>query len=146
MSQDLRIGEVARRSGVGVETLRFYEKSNLLEPAGRTAAGYRLYEESVFDRLEFIRKAQSVGFSLDEIAALIRESEAGNRPCGEVRRLAAEKLEALDRRIAELTRYRAELRETLDAWEREGAAAGHVCGLIEGLHNGRPKAPGKEPL
>jgi DNA-binding transcriptional MerR regulator len=145
VSRNLRIGEVARGSGVGVETLRFYEKSGLLEPTGRTPSGYRLYDAGVFDRLGFIRKAQSVGFSLEEIAALIRESETG-RPCESVRRLAAEKLEALDRRIAELTRYRAELRETLDAWQQEGAADGHVCGLIEGLHNGRPQAPRKESL
>ncbi len=129
-----------------MEALRFYEKSGLLEPAGRTPSGYRLYEPSVFERLDFIRKAQSVGFSLDEIATLIRESEAGRRPCQDVRRLAAEKLEALDERIAELTRYRAELRETLDAWEREEAADGHVCGLIEGLDSGRPHAPRKEAL
>lgn len=141
MSKRLRIGEVSRRSGVAVETLRFYEKSSLLEPAGRTDAGYRLYDEGVFERLEFIRKSQSVGFTLDEIARLIREAEAGRRPCEEVRRLAAEKLEALEKRIAELTRFRAELRETLDAWDREGAADGHVCGLIEGLEAGRPHAP-----
>jgi len=146
VNRDLRIGEVARRSGIGVEALRFYEKSGLLEPAGRTPSGYRLYEPSVFERLEFIRKAQSVGFSLDEIATLIRESEAGRRPCKDVRRLAAEKLDALDQRIAELTRYRSELRETLDAWESAGDADGHVCGLIEGLDNGRPHAPRKEVL
>lgn len=146
MSKDLRIGEVARSSGVGVETLRFYEKSGLLAPAGRTSSGYRIYEASVFERLDFIRKAQSVGFALDEIAKLIRESEAGHRPCAEVRRLAAGKLKALDKRIADLTRYRAELAETLDAWEREGAVDGHVCGLIEGLHDGRPHAPRKESL
>lgn len=146
MSKELRIGEVARRSGIGVETLRFYEKSSLLSPAGRTTSGYRLYEASVFERLDFIRKAQSVGFALEEIARLIRESEAGRRPCSEVRRLAADKLTALDKRIAELTRYRAELAETLDAWEREGAVDGHVCGLIESLHDGRPHAPRKEAI
>lgn len=146
MSQTIRIGEVARRSGIGVETLRFYEKSGLLTPAGRTASGYRLFEPGVFDRLDFIRKAQATGFTLDEIASLIRESEAGGRPCEEVRRLAAGKLAALDKRIAELTRYRAELAETLEAWDREGAADGHVCGLIENLADGRPHAPRKEAL
>jgi MerR family copper efflux transcriptional regulator len=146
VNKDLRIGEVARRSGIGVETLRFYEKSGLLSPAGRTASGYRLYAPGIFERLDFIRKAQSVGFALDEIARLIRESEEGRRPCAEVRRLASDKLSALDKRIAQLTRYRAELAETLDAWEREGAVDGHVCGLIESLHGGRPHAPRKEPI
>ena len=113
----------------------------MLAPAGRAASGYRLYDESVVERLELVRKSQSVGFSLEEIAWLIREAEAGRQPCEDVRRLAARKLASLDERIAELTRYRAELRETLDAWERKGAADGHICGLIEGLQGDRLRAP-----
>jgi MerR family Zn(II)-responsive transcriptional regulator of zntA len=143
-SKQFRIGEVARRSGVAIETLRFYEKSGLLEPAGRTGAGYRLYASNVFERLSFIKKAQSVGFRLDEIARIIEESAAGKRPCKEVRSLAAEKLEGLEQRIRELQRYRRELRQTVAAWEREGEREGYVCGLIEGLEPGRPRRPRKE--
>jgi DNA-binding transcriptional MerR regulator len=139
-----RIGEVARRSGVAIETLRFYEKSGLLETAGRTQAGYRLYDGNVFERLTFIKKAQSVGFRLDEIARIIDESAAGKRPCKDVRRLAAEKLADLERRIRELQRYRKELKETLAAWEHEGERDGYVCGLIEGLESDKPRRPRKE--
>lgn len=129
----LKIGEVARRSGVGVEALRFYERSGLLEPATRTSSGYRLYGEEALERLAFIKKAQSVGFSLDEIGRIIEEAAEGRRPCADVRRMAADRLAALERKIDDLERYRDELRETVEAWETEGERDGVVCGLIEGL-------------
>ena len=128
----LKIGEVAARSGLGVEALRFYESRGLLEPVTRTEAGYRLYDSAVFERLDFIKKAQAIGFNLDEIARIISESCQG-LPCAEVRRLAAEKLAELDRRLAELRRYRRELKETVEAWERVGEKEGVICGLIESL-------------
>ena len=140
----LRIGEVARQSGVAIETLRFYEKSGLLQPSGRTQSGYRLYNREIFERLSFIKKAQSVGFRLEEIARLVEEAEAGKRPCKDVRRLAAQKLATLEARIRELQRYRRELKQTLDAWEHVGERDGYVCGLIEGLEQGKPKPPRKE--
>ena len=139
-----RIGEVARRSGVAIETLRFYEKSGLIEPDGRTHSGYRLYDNNVFERLSFIKKAQSIGFRLEEIARIIDESCAGKRPCKDVRQMAAEKLGELERRIKELQRYRRELKETLAAWEHEGERDGYICGLIEGLEPGKPLRPRKE--
>jgi DNA-binding transcriptional MerR regulator len=129
----LRIGEVARQSGVGIETLRFYESRRLIAPTTRTEAGYRLYDRSVFDRLAFIKKSQSVGFSLDEIAWIVDEAKRGRRPCAEVRTLVEDRLAELDRKLAELKRYRGELKQTLDAWNREGEKDGLVCGLIEGL-------------
>jgi MerR family Zn(II)-responsive transcriptional regulator of zntA len=142
--RSFRIGEVASRSGVAIETLRFYEKSGLIEPAGRTESGYRLYDGGIFERLSFIKKAQSVGFRLEEIARIIDESTAGKRPCKDVRRLAAEKLAELEQRIKELQRYRRELRETLAAWEHEGERDGYICGLIEGLEADKPRRPRKE--
>jgi MerR family Zn(II)-responsive transcriptional regulator of zntA len=133
----MKIGEVAARSGMGVEALRFYESRKLIEPATRTQAGYRLYDTGVFERLDFIRKAQAIGFNLEEIGRIINEAQTGP-PCAEVRRLAAEKLADLDRRLAELRRYRRELKETVDAWERVGEKEGTICGLIESL---KPAAP-----
>ena len=134
-----KIGEVARRSGVGVEALRFYERSGLLDPATRTESGYRLYGEDAIERLAFIKKAQSVGFSLDEIGRIIQEAAEGRRPCADVRQMAADRLERLERKITELERYRDELRETVEAWEAQGDRDGVVCGLIESL-----AAPRKE--
>ena len=138
-SQLYKIGAVATRAGLGVEALRFYESRGLLEPAARTDSGYRLYDGAVFERLDFIRKAQAVGFNLEEIARIIAEARDGELPCAEVRRLAAEKLAELDRRMAELRRYRRELKETVEAWEKVGEKEGVICGLIEGL---QPKQAG----
>ena len=140
-SEYLKIGEISRESGVGVEALRFYESRGLIEPAARTQSGYRLYDDAVFARLSFIKKAQSIGFTLDEIAHIISDAAQGRKPCADVRRLAAEKLAALEERIRQLQRHRRDLRQTVAAWERQGAAQGEVCGLIEGLSGNRTKAP-----
>ena len=126
-----RIGEVARESGVGVETLRFYERRGLLGRPRRTGANYRVYDDAVLERLAFIKRAQAVGFSLDEITEILAESEGGGLPCGHVREMARRKLEELDRRLAELQRYRRELGRTLREWDERGEEAGRVCGLIE---------------
>ena len=136
-----KIGEVSKRSGVGVEALRFYESRGLIQPAARTDSGYRLYDDRILDRLDFVKKAQSVGFSLDEIARIIDESSRGKRPCKEVRTLAAQKLEDLEQRIRELVRYRNELRETVAAWDRKGEQGGRICGLIEALAPDAVHAP-----
>lgn len=137
----LKIGEIARESGVGVEALRFYESRGLIVPVMRTQSGYRLYDARVFERLSFIKKAQSIGFTLDEIAQIISDAAQGHRPCADVRRLASEKLTALEERIRQLQRYRRELRQTVDAWQQQGEADGEVCGLIEGLTDAPARPP-----
>jgi DNA-binding transcriptional MerR regulator len=134
----LKIGEVARRAEIGIETLRYYERLGLLGSPRRTEANYRVYSASIFTRLDFIRKAQAMGFTLDEIGRIIQESEKGQSPCAEVRRIARRKLEELDLRLKQLRQYRNELAETLVEWERKGSAAGRICGLIEESHVTRP--------
>src|SRR4028118_1422145 len=92
----LKVGEVSRRSGIGIEALRFYERSGLLDRPGRTYSGYRLYDESVLERLAFIKQAQILGFTLDEIKQLIAHKQAGENPCAEVRDIVKSRLEELD--------------------------------------------------
>jgi DNA-binding transcriptional MerR regulator len=139
----LRIGEVSRRSGVGIEALRFYERRGLLGRPARTESNYRVYDETVLERLDFIRRAQAVGFTLDEIGEILAESADGRSPCRHVRELARRKLEELDRRLAELRRHRADLARTLAEWDERGGAEGHVCGLIE---HSTLDAPAPEPV
>src|SRR5258705_13968688 len=129
-----KIGAVARRAEIGVETLRYYERLGLLGSPRRTESGYRLYTDAIFVRLDFIRKAQAMGFTLEEIARIIQESEKGQSPCAEVRRIARRKLDELDQRLKQLRLYRNELARTLVEWESKGSAAGRICGLIEGSH------------
>jgi len=127
----MKIGEVSRRTGVGIEALRFYERSGLLDRPRRTESGYRLYGPDVLDRVAFIKQAQVLGFTLQEIKTLIEEKRDGKSPCAEVREIVRTRLSEIDHRIAELTRYRDDLTDTLREWDSQGEADGHVCGLIE---------------
>jgi MerR family copper efflux transcriptional regulator len=139
----LKIGEVAKRTGVGIETLRFYERQGLVGRPARTESGYRLYDESIVEQLEFIRQAQTLGFSLAEIARITTESRSGHSPCAEVREIVRARLVELDERLAELKRYRKELAATLAEWDEKGDTQGHVCGLIEGSHLEGPPVAGR---
>ena len=128
----LKIGEVSKYSGIGIEALRFYERSGLLDQPERTDSGYRLYDAAVLERLAFIKQAQVLGFSLDEIKRIIDEKRAGQSPCADVRELVRLRLQELDERMQEMQRYRQELAVTLAEWDKAGEAEGHICGLIEG--------------
>lgn len=139
----IKIGEVAKLSGVGIEALRFYEKNGLLDRPGRTYSGYRMYDESVLERLSFIKKAQLLGFTLDEIRELIDHKRHGENPCGHVRAKVKSRLTDLSERIAQMIQYRDELAEALDEWERVGESPGHVCGLIEASRIEHPAERGK---
>ncbi|MFN2502274.1 MAG: heavy metal-responsive transcriptional regulator [Pyrinomonadaceae bacterium] len=139
----MKIGEVSKLSGVGIEALRFYEKSGLLDRPGRTYSGYRVYDEMVLERIAFIKQAQVLGFTLEEIKQLIEHKREGENPCAEVREIVRRRLAELDERIAKMKRYRKELAATLSEWDEKGEAEGHVCGLIESSHatgdNGRAR-------
>lgn len=144
----MKIGEVSRRSGLGIEALRFYEKSGLLDRPARTGSGYRLYDEQVLERIGFIKRAQLLGFSLDEIERLISHKRNGESPCDEVRQIVEARLGELEDRIRQMVLYRKELISTLKQWEAVGHAEGHVCGLIENSRirhaEGRKTRKGKE--
>ena len=130
----LKIGDVSKQSGIGIEALRFYEKSGLLDKPSRTFSGYRVYGPEVLERLAFIKRAQVLGFSLDEIKRVIEDARTGASPCAEVREIVRRRLAELDERMREMRRYRTELSETLAEWDRKGRAPGHICGLIESSH------------
>ena len=131
-SAPLKIGEVAKLSGIGIEALRFYERSGLLGRPGRTENGYRVYDPAVLQRLDFIKRSQVLGFSLDEIKRIIADKQAGKSPCREVREIVRRRLGELDERLKEMRQYRRELGTALEKWEETGELDGHVCGLIEG--------------
>lgn len=130
----LKIGDVAKLSGIGIEALRFYERSGLLGRPGRTGSGYRVYDTAVLQRLDFIKRSQLLGFSLDEIKRIIAEKEAGKSPCREVREIVRRRLDELDDRLQEMRRHRRELGAAFQKWEETGELDGHICGLIEGAN------------
>jgi len=127
----LKIGEVAKASGIGIEALRFYGRSGVLGRPGRTESGYRVYDAEVLTRLDFIKRAQVLGFSLQEIKQIIADKTAGRSPCREVREIVRHRLAELDEKMKEMRRYRKELGAAFARWEETGELDGHVCGLIE---------------
>jgi len=114
----LYCGELARLSGVSADTVRFYERRNLLSPAARTSAGYRVFSRDSLPRMRLIRAGLSMGFSVTELADILRERSSGGAPCRRVRKLAARKLAILEERLRELQSWRRQLRSTLIAWDR----------------------------
>lgn len=105
------IGRLSRLAGVNVETIRYYEKIDLLPAPARTAAGYRQYEQGHVDRLAFIRRGRDLGFSIDAIRALLRLTEHPDQPCADADALACAHLAEVERKITELGRLRDALRK-----------------------------------
>lgn len=102
----MRIGELASAAGVGVETIRYYERRGLLAPPARTAARYRAYGDEDLVRVRFIRRAKGLGFGLEEIAELLELRDDESTSCADVGRRAVAKLADLDRRMRELDTFR----------------------------------------
>ena len=107
--ENLTIGKLARQANVGVETLRYYERRGLIEPLRRTDAGYRLYDDDARRRLQFIRRAQTLGFSLDEVAELLSLSNQPTASAADVKRLAQAKIDDIEARIRDLERMKTAL-------------------------------------
>lgn len=106
METVLRIGEVAARTGVSRDTIRYYERLGLVPKAARTDAGYRQYPESAANRVRLVRNALQFGFSLREIGGFLRVRESGGAPCRQVRTAAERLLADVDAEIRELTAIR----------------------------------------
>ncbi|TQF77648.1 MerR family transcriptional regulator [Elioraea sp. Yellowstone] len=130
------IGVLARRSGCTVETIRYYERAGLL-PAPPRRGAYRSYGEEDVRRLRFIRRARQLGFTLEEVRALLRLAAGGHASCGEARALAAAHLADVRGRIADLRRMAEALSDAVRACEA-GDPSG--CPLIETLHGAEATA------
>jgi MerR family Zn(II)-responsive transcriptional regulator of zntA len=111
-----QIGELAKRCGVSADTLRFYEKNQLILPAGRSESGYRLYSEENQKQVGFILKAKALGLSLEEIKELLEiKLEATEHSCAEVKAITSAKLTLIDEKIAQLSQIRQALKKINDA-------------------------------
>jgi DNA-binding transcriptional MerR regulator len=102
----MKIGEVARRAGLSVDALRFYEERGVLPPAGRTASGYRMFPPDTPERLDFVARAKSLGFSLDEAVEFLSLRSSGASDSRQVLEKVRVRIEDLDRRMAELSLLR----------------------------------------
>ena len=109
MSQTLKIGQLAKLSGTTTKTIRYYELLGLLHEPERTDSGYRLYEEQDVERLTFIRKAKSLGFSLTDIGETLTLYDSQQAPCIHVLALLDRKIKAIEQLVIELQELRQEL-------------------------------------
>ena len=143
----LRAGELARASGVSTDTLRHYERKGVLPAPRRSPNGYREYPAEALARVLLVRRALAVGFTLDELAQILRARERGVAPCREVRALAAQKLAGVEERLRELAAVREELRAALADWDSRLARtkAGGRARLLESLAGGAQRVGENNP-
>jgi MerR family transcriptional regulator, copper efflux regulator len=126
-----QIGEVTRRLSISADTLRYYEKIHLLPSVARNASGLRIYSDKDLSRIKFIKRAQRMSFSLEEIAQLLTFREAPQQAKPEIRQLAGEKLAVIESHLYELQTLRNELQLLVNLCA--GSEGG--CPIIEGLED-----------
>jgi len=129
MSNVLSIGRLAELAGVSVETIRFYQRRGLLLEPDKPEQGYRRYSRQAADQIGFIKRAQALGFTLDEVGMLLRPAQAD--VCGATRRLAVAKLELIDAKVAKLLAARNALEQLIEQCEPNDKGAS--CAIIEAL-------------
>jgi MerR family transcriptional regulator, copper efflux regulator len=137
-TDSLTIGAVAKRAGVPIDTIRYYEREGLLPEPLRRASGYRSYNESAVSRLRFIRRAKDLGFTLEEIRDLLALSADRHRGVKAVQQRAQERLASIDARIAELSRIRKGLEQLIDACPGRGDP--EQCPILRALAEEMPQA------
>lgn len=133
----LQIGEVSARAGVSIDTVRYYDRKKLITSISRTTGGFRLFQPEIIERIKFIKQAQEMGFSLDEIRELLISGDGINE-CRRVRNLLRVKLDEIDARMKKLREFRQTLQENLTECEREISEHGQEahCPVIVNIERG----------
>ena len=129
MTQKLTIGKVAAAAAVNVETIRFYQRRGLLTEPPKSEGGFRYYDNDTIDRVRFVKRAQALGFSLEEVTGLLALEQSN--ACGPTHDAAVRKLQLVEERIADLKRIRSTLRNLVQQCEAGPATVS--CPIIESL-------------
>jgi DNA-binding transcriptional MerR regulator len=136
-AKPLKVGQVAAEAKVGVQTLHYYERLGLLPKPNRSGANYRLYSPEAVRRVRFIKKAQTMGLTLEETKQILDLKDHGREPCRRVAELGEKHLEEIDERLTKLRAYRRVLAQSVTTWRKENVSerhcAGEFCDLIERL-------------
>lgn len=142
-NKPLLIGELAKLAGVKSDTVRFYERTGLLPRPTRSASGYRVYDHAAARQLQFVKKAQTLGFSLDEIRRILSLRGGGKKTCARVLAIAEATLAETERRLAELQSFRDDLKRTVTTWRkpRKQACISEFCALIESASAASKRRP-----
>ena len=131
-----KIGELAEQTGLSVGTLRYYSNIGLLQPVKRGDNGYRYYSIDASSQVEFIKKAQILGFTLEEIEQILAVRDRGEIPCDLVQSLLDDKIEQLQIQIEQMTLFKAELEEYRASWANNPhpkSKSEEVCPLISSV-------------
>ncbi len=138
----MRIGELARKVGITTQAIRYYERIGLLEKPARTPSGYRLYGQETVEFLQFVKKAQGLGFELKEIKTIWEIKTTGTRPCAYVVEQTEKKILEVQKKVRELMDFRLVLLEIERKWRTHKTLHDEdctVCPLIEGLDKQQKK-------
>lgn len=127
----MKIGELARRCDVNIDTIRYYERQGVLPVPERMPSGYRRYRKSDIARLRFVRRAKALGFTLEEIGELLTLSDHRDEDMGELKAVATAKLADIEARLAELARIRDGLQTLTEACPGHGALA--QCPILNAI-------------
>jgi MerR family copper efflux transcriptional regulator len=141
-SKTLRSGALAKSAGVSPDTIRHYERIGVLPRASRTASGYRVYSASALERVLVVQRALRIGFTLAELAEVLKARDAGATPCRRVYQLAQEKLKCIEADLEALKRTRRYVKKVLCDWEQrlEGAGSEEKSHLLYSLTDAVRKA------
>ena len=132
----LKIGELAKQTNLAVGTLRYYSDLGLLQPIYRGDNGYRYYSQDASKQVEFIKKAQAIGFSLEEIKMILNVRDRGEKPCSLVQGLLDHKIEQLEIQIKKMSLFKQELEEYRQDWinnPKLKSDSQEVCPLISSV-------------
>lgn len=135
-STNLKIGELAKQTNLAVGTLRYYSDLGLLQPVQRGDNGYRYYSQNASKQVEFIKKAQAIGFTLEEIKTILNVRDRGEIPCSLVQSLLDNKIEQLEIQIKKMSLFKQELEEYRQSWNDNPnleSDSHEVCPLISSV-------------
>lgn len=133
----MRSSQVADQAGVNVQTLRYYERRGLLPEPGRSVSGYRSYDAQAVRTVRFVKRAQQLGFALEEIGSLLHLAAGGPDNCTAAKSLATEKLAQLEQKIARLDAMRDSLRQLVATCDR--APSRRICPLLDAIEHDTDK-------
>ena len=131
----LTIGKIAKSAGVGIETVRFYEKQGLLDPPPRTESNYRIYPEEAIAKLRFIKRAKALGFSLSEIKGLLSLRHDPHATKADIKQRTEAKIEDIRQKIQDLTRMLNALESLSETCDGHGPIS--ECPILEALNSGK---------
>ncbi len=127
----MQIGELATKLGLNTKTIRYYEKIGLLPPPERSKSGYRLYDLSDLERLQFILKAKTVGLQLAEIAKILSLRDDNQNPCEQVLSIVKQKITEIDEQLCALQELQKDLLKLRNEAKKTMRHQGNICSIIE---------------